>query len=261
LGASRQLTSNSQPWNCEFASARASRRTWVPTGKNTLLHAPDVVVGVNVQFTPAGWEVTVPPPQGPTHPRASEMLPRCSGDCGTTVKVTDLLTPPPVAVIVADRVSLTAVVLTVKLALVAPAVTVTLGGTLAMVGLLLDSVTANPPDGAAALSVTVPVTELPPITFVWLSVNEDNATWDGGGGEVTVHPESRAVAAAAEPSFTSTVQSAGAVKPVLSILNWPPPSLVPMATPSTVMVRLAAAVPSIRSLSPLISARDTETAA
>lgn len=54
LGASLQLTSNSQPWNCELPSGRASSRTSVPIGKNTLLHGPDVVVGVKVQFTPAG---------------------------------------------------------------------------------------------------------------------------------------------------------------------------------------------------------------
>lgn len=42
-----------------------------------------------------------------------------------------------------------------------------------------------------------------------------------------------------------------------STLNRPEPSLVPMATPSTVMVLLTAAVPSVHSLSPLTSARET----
>src|SRR5215211_4487452 len=77
----------------------------------------------------------------------------------------------------------------------------------------------------------------------------------GGGGDVelTVQPDRRAVAAVADPSLTSTVQSAGAAKPLLSMLKRPEPSLVPIATPSTVMVRLGLAWPSILSCVPLSS--------
>ena len=61
----------------------------------------------------------------------------------------------------------TDVVATLKVALVAPATTVTLEGTVAA-AVLLDSVTAAPPDGAGAVKVTVPVEEPPPPTVAGL---------------------------------------------------------------------------------------------
>src|SRR5467141_3954127 len=67
----------------------------------------------------------------------------------------------------------TALVLTVNVALVTPAATVTLDGTLAAVVLLLERVTTAPPDGAAPLSVTVPVEEFPPVTLVGFSESEE----------------------------------------------------------------------------------------
>jgi len=74
----------------------------------------------------------------------------------------------------------TALVLTVNVALVAPAATVTLDGTRAAAVLLLDSVTIAPPAGAAPLSITVPVEEFPPVTLVGFSVS-DERVGDGGG--------------------------------------------------------------------------------
>jgi hypothetical protein len=62
--------------------------------------------------------------------------------------------PPAVAVSVADWVEVTAAIVAVKGAVVAPAATVTEAGTVTA-ALLLASVTACPPVGAAALSVTV----------------------------------------------------------------------------------------------------------
>src|SRR5438034_7250768 len=68
----------------------------------------------------------------------------------------------------------TILVLTVKLALMEPAGTVTLDGTLAT-PLLLESATCAPPEGAGPLKVTVPVEDPmsgPPITLGGFSVSE-----------------------------------------------------------------------------------------
>ena len=83
----------------------------------------------------------------------------------------------------------TACVLTVKLALLAPAGMVTVAGALAAL-LLLESATCAPPDGAAALSVTVPMDDCaPPVTLVGFSVSEETVT----GGGLTVSEAVRVV--------------------------------------------------------------------
>jgi len=74
-------------------------------------------------------------------------------------------------------------VFTVKVALLLPAGTVTLEGTLAA-PLLLESVTCAPPAGAGPLNVTVPVEDCrPPTTLVGFNVSEETV---GRGGGVTV---------------------------------------------------------------------------
>ncbi|MCY1513515.1 hypothetical protein D9M68_480230 [compost metagenome] len=71
--------------------------------------------------------------------------------------------------------AVTDAVLTVNDALVAPAATVTLAGTVAALGLLLDSVTSAPPEGAALVSVAVPCALLPPTTMVGLTAIAESA--------------------------------------------------------------------------------------
>jgi hypothetical protein len=83
----------------------------------------------------------------------------------------------------------TALVLTANVALVAPAATVTLEGTLAAAVLLLESVTCAPPDGAGPLNVTVPVEELPPVTLVGFSEIEEREA--GAGAEAEANSKSQ----------------------------------------------------------------------
>ncbi len=73
----------------------------------------------------------------------------------------------------------TALVLTVKFALVAPAATVTLAGTVAAEA-LLERETRAPLPGAGPLRVTVPVEGNPPVTLVGLSATEDSVGDPGG---------------------------------------------------------------------------------
>jgi hypothetical protein len=83
--------------------------------------------------------------------------------------------PPEDAEIVTVVDVATALVFTGKVAVVAPARTVTLplDGTAATLGLLLESVTCAPPLGAGPFRVTVPVEGFPPVTFVRLRVSEE----------------------------------------------------------------------------------------
>ena len=78
--------------------------------------------------------------------------------------------------------AVTALVLTVNVALVAAAAIVTLEGTVATDVSLLESATCVPPDGAGPLSVTVPLDELPPITLVGFRVSEVSIGGGGGAG-------------------------------------------------------------------------------
>jgi hypothetical protein len=86
--------------------------------------------------------------------------------------------------------AVTALVLTVNVALVAPATTVTLEGTVAAAVLLLESATCAPPAGAAPLNVTVPVEDcVPPITLVGFSVSDERVAGGGGAGTTVIEAD------------------------------------------------------------------------
>jgi len=97
-------------------------------------------------------------------------------DTGFTVSVAVLVPLLYVPVMVTVVTLATELVLTENVAVVAPAATLTLAGTCAAVVLLLVSPTVAPPVGAAPLSVTVPVDELPPVTLVGFTETEDKLT-------------------------------------------------------------------------------------
>src|SRR5438093_159954 len=76
--------------------------------------------------------------------------------------------------------AVTEVVVMVKVALVAPAGTMMLAGTVAAIE-LHESETTPPPVSAGALKVTVPVAGLPPTTVIGL-IDTVERTGPGGGG-------------------------------------------------------------------------------
>src|SRR5713101_4621527 len=97
---------------------------------------------------PTGLEVT----RSPLRPVAvTDSVADCAGGDGGggaggfTDNVAVLVAPPKAPPIVTDVAAVTPVVVTPKVALVAPAATVTLAGTPATIVLLLDNVTMAPP--------------------------------------------------------------------------------------------------------------------
>ena len=93
---------------------------------------------------------------------------RPEGIGALTVRFADFVVPLSSPEMLTVALAVTGVVVTVNVALVAPAATVTFAGTVAAAVLLLVSVTTAPPAGAALFNVTVPVEEVPPVTLVGL---------------------------------------------------------------------------------------------
>jgi hypothetical protein len=81
---------------------------------------------------------------------------------GTTLNGVVLVTPAYVADIVAELDTVTGCAATANVALCAPAVTVTVAGTVATLTALLDRAIVTPPAGAGPLRYTVPVGVEPP---------------------------------------------------------------------------------------------------
>ena len=121
---------------------------------------------------PAGpFSVTVPVEEDP--PVTDAGLTLTGLRAGTfTVNVAVRVMLLDVAEIVDDVLLATRFVVTVNVAVLAPAATVTLASTVAAAVLLLLSVTTAPAVGAGQFSVTVPVEEIPPGTDVGLKLTE-----------------------------------------------------------------------------------------
>ena len=114
------------------------------------------------------FSVTVPVDDAPPTTVAGLRL-RLDSEGALTVRVAVLVFPLYAAETVTTVSALTAEVVTVNVALVAPAAMVTLAGTEAAAETELESETTAPPAGAAPFRVTVPVELTPPITEVGLS--------------------------------------------------------------------------------------------
>lgn len=91
-----------------------------------------------------------------------------------------------VAEITTEVKRVTRLVETLKLADLAPAGTMMLAGTVATFGLLLTRVITAPPEGAGALSVTVPIEAKPPLTLVGFRVIA-LSVGSGVGGAASIH--------------------------------------------------------------------------
>jgi len=116
---------------------------------------------------------------------------------GVTVNVAVRVTAPALAVTVTAVDAETALVVIAKVALVAPCATVTPAGTVAA-PLLSESVTANPPEGAAAVNVTVPCDGLPPTTDAGLTETAESAACAGAPCGVKLRVDDHAPAVPAE---------------------------------------------------------------
>lgn len=130
-----------------------------------------------------------------------------------TVRVAVLVVVPALAVIVTGVDVATPLVPIANVAVVAPCATVTFTGTVATDVLLLESDTTNPPDGAAAVSVTVPCDPFPPTTDAGLTETAESAA--GGGTGVTVNVAVRVTV----PAFAVIVTGVDVVTALVPIAN------------------------------------------
>ena len=139
--------------------------------------AADVLLLASATTAPAAGatalKVTVPIEAAPPVTLVGLRLSDKRVIAGLMMRLADLVTPLYVAEIVTVLDAATGFVEIVNAALVVPAGTVTLAGTVATVGLLLESATIAPLAGAAVFRVTVPIEAAPPVTLVGLRLNEE----------------------------------------------------------------------------------------
>ena len=145
---------------------------------------------------PAGLDVM----RSPLRPLAVTVSVAVAGGapCGPTVSVAVLDVPPNVPVIVTGVLDVTVLVAAAKVALVAPAATVTLAGTVAAEVLLLDSVTWAPPVGAPDDNVTVPVEPSPPTTLKGFMLTDNSVGGPVAGCGVKLRVDDHVPAVPAE---------------------------------------------------------------
>lgn len=97
------------------------------------------------------------------------------GTAARTERTAVLVTLLKSAEIVDDALAPTGMLVTVNVAVVAPAATVTDAGTVAAAVFELVRVTADPPVGAGPFRVTVPAEDTPPTTVAGTSATEEGA--------------------------------------------------------------------------------------
>jgi hypothetical protein len=130
---------------------------------------------------PAGaapLRVTVPSEEAPPATLAGLSVNE-EREAGATLIVACCVAPFQEARMTAEAWAATGFVLTVKEALVAPAGTVTLAGTVATAVSLLASVTTEPPAGAGPPKLTVACEGVPPITPGGLRVRKESVPASG----------------------------------------------------------------------------------
>ena len=160
----------------------------------------------------AAPRVTVPVEDAPPATMLGETV-RLERSAGLIVSAALRLVPDSVAVMVAVETAVTADVVMLNVAVVAPAGTVTLAGTVAEV-LLEARFTTAPPVGAAVPRVTVPVDGEPPTTLVGDRVKPANAIGLIVSEVLTLTPEAVAVIVEVDTVETAEVETVNVVEKV-----------------------------------------------
>jgi hypothetical protein len=189
-------------------------------------------LATSVQLNATGWATPVAALAGVCSVGAAS---------GFTVNVRLAVVPPNDPEMLTAVVFETGDVVTVKVLLVAPAGTVTLAGTVTPAE-LSESVTTAPPEGAAPLSVTVPVDEAPPTTVDGLSESVEMVT---AGARVMLSAANRVVLPRVAVSCT-VVLSTGNVVTVNDALVAPAGTVTvagTLADPGRLLLRLTVAPP------------------